>query len=79
MELYGVELDAAAGKTGPEEKEKEYACRMIIQSPLGGEITPEQVVGKLPAGVDRVYVRVDHNKLWWVRGEEEGNEDPDAA
>ena len=55
-----------------ERKEKEYANEIIIQSPMGGEITTEQVAAKLPAGADCVFVRVDQNKLWWIRGEETG-------
>ena len=42
---------------------------------MGGEITPEQVIAKLPAGVDCVFIRVDQNKLWWIRGDETGHVD----
>ena len=56
-------------------KEKKYANEIIIQSPMGGEITPEQVIAKLPAGVDCVFIRVDQNKLWWIRGDETGHVD----
>ena len=46
---------------------------VIVQSPLGGNITTEEIVAKLPEGVDSVFVRVDQNKLWWVKGEETGS------
>ena len=49
--------------------------KIYIQSPWGGNITPEEIEAKMPEGVDTVYVRVDHNKLWWVRGEETGSEE----
>ena len=55
--------------------QKKYANEIIIQSPMGGEINTEQIVRKLPAGADCVFVRVDQNKLWWIRGEETGNVD----
>ena len=87
-EVYGVEIDrepvsvpAAAKEKAPAKKaaakpeKKEYANEIVIQSPMGGEITTEQVVAKLPEGVDCVFVRVDQNKLWWIRGEETGNVD----
>ena len=45
---------------------------IYIQSPLGGNITPEQIEAKMPAGVESVYVRVDQNLIWWVRGDETG-------
>ncbi len=40
---------------------------IYIQSPLGGNITPEEVIAKLPEGTDACYVRVDQNLIWWVR------------
>ena len=39
---------------------------------MGGEINTDQVIKKLPKGVDCVFVRVDQNLIWWVRGEETG-------
>ena len=46
--------------------------KIIIQSPLGGNITPRQILKKIPAGSDSVYIRVDENKLYWVKGDENG-------
>lgn len=37
--------------------------------PEGG---PEQVAAKVPADAEAVYVRVDQNTIWWVRGNEDG-------
>jgi len=47
---------------------------VIIQSPMGGAITPAEVLAKV-GPVDQVYVRVDENKLYWVKGEETGSVD----
>lgn len=44
---------------------------VIIQSPMGGEITPEEVLAKV-GPVDKVYIRVDQNTAYWVRGDESG-------
>ena len=44
---------------------------VIIQSPLGGMITPEEILKKV-GKVDQVYVRVDENKAYWVKGDENG-------
>ncbi len=41
---------------------------MYIQSPLGGNITPDEVAAKLPEGTEACFIRVDQNKIWWVRG-----------
>ena len=75
-EIYGVAVDLPEGTEGPAGKtlapKITYANQIIIQSPLGGEITPEQVRAKIPADADKAYVRVDQNTIWWVRGEESG-------
>ena len=56
-------------------KKPEKKLDIIIQSPLGGEITPEQIAAKLPKEARDVYVRVDENKLYWVGTEGVGNVD----
>ena len=47
---------------------------MILQSPMGGNITPEEILKKI-GKADKVYVRVDENKAYWVRGGETGSVD----
>ena len=48
------------------------AAEVIIQSALGGEITPEEILAKV-GNAEKVYVRVDQNKAYWVSGEETGS------
>ena len=59
----------------PAVKKAEKVAEVLIQSPMGGEITPAAVLAKVPADVDTVYVRVDQNKAYWVKGEETGSVD----
>lgn len=68
---------AKAGKPAkaPAKEAKETKPEIYVQSPMGGNITPEEIVKKLPKGVESVFVRVDQNKLWWIRGEETGSVD----
>ena len=33
------------------------------------------IAAKIPAGAESVFVRVDQNKLWWIKGEETGSVD----
>ena len=40
---------------------------IYIQSPYGGEITPEEVLDRMPDGTEACYDRVDQNLIWWVR------------
>ena len=50
------------------------SAELIIQSPMGGNITPEEILAKI-GKADKVYIRVDENKAYWVRGEETGSVD----
>ena len=68
-EVFGVEI-------GVDEKKvvKKIASKQLeiyIQSPLGGNITPEEIEAKMPEGTEACFVRVDQNKIWWVRGDGE--------
>ena len=75
---------AAAAKTKTKTTQKEVAkavekvlpkkAEIIIQSPMGGEITAEAILAKV-GEVDSVYVRVDVNKAYWVKGNEYGSVD----
>ena len=49
-------------------------AEVIIQSPLGGEITGAEILARV-GEVDKVSVRVDENKAYRVRGEETGSVD----
>lgn len=88
-EVYGVQVEAAAeerqgaraaaGKAAPKARKSRPAKKrgepqIIIQSPLGGEITPFAILAKV-GPVDKVYIRVDKNKAYWVRGNETGSVD----
>ncbi len=68
----------AAAKTAavkkPAAKATARKAEVIIQSPMGGNITPEEIMAKI-GKADKVYVRVDENKAYWVRGEETGSVD----
>ena len=50
------------------------AVEVIIQSSLGGNITPEEILAKV-GKADKVYIRGDENKAYWVRGKETGSVD----
>ena len=47
---------------------------IILQSPTGSNITLEDILAKT-GPVDEAYIRPDHNKIYWVRGEETGSID----
>lgn len=62
---------AKAEKSAPAQSEK---TEIIIQSPMGGTITPEEIIARIGAA-ERIYIRVDENKAYWVKGEETGSID----
>ena len=81
-----IEVKRTAAKTARKTKETvkkvESAAKkpagkleIIVQSPMGGNITAEEIAAKLPKGAETVFVRVDQNKLWWIKGEETGSVD----
>ena len=51
------------------------AVKIQIQSLLGGTITPEEVLKRVPEDVDEVYIKPEENKAYWVKGEETGEID----
>ena len=48
--------------------------KIIIQSPIGAEISAEEILAKV-GDVDKIYVRVDENKAYWVKGKKSGSID----
>ena len=64
---------APAKKSAPK-KAAAATPTIILQSEFGGEVTAEQILSKV-GEVDKVYVRIDQNKLYWVKGKETGDKD----
>ena len=77
-EVYGVDLGdkkpAAAPRAKKRSAKKQAETQIIIQSPLGGEITPFAILARV-GQVDKVYIRVDLNKAFWVKGSQTGSVD----
>ena len=65
---------ASAKKPAPKKAPAKPAPTIILQSEFGGEVTAEQILSKV-GDVDKVYVRIDQNKLYWVKGDETGDKD----
>lgn len=65
---------AAPAKTAAKAAPAKKAAEIIVQSPMGGNITTEEILAKV-GKADKIYVRVDENKAYWVRGKETGSVD----
>ena len=73
-EKAAAKVSRTTAKKAAEKKPAAKKTEIIIQSPMGGNITPEEILAK--AGkADKIYVRVDENKAYWVRGEQTGSVD----
>ena len=55
-----------AAKTADDVKKATGFPNIIIQSPMGGSVTPEDIAKKVPKGTENVYVRIDENKLYYL-------------
>jgi len=68
-DAFGVEIDAEdfAPEKKPGKKASAPKLEIYVQSPYGGNITPEEILARLPEGTESCYVRVDQNLIWWVR------------
>ena len=65
-EEFGTEVGEMADQKTVK-KPKARKLEIYVQSPLGGNITPEEILAKMPEGVEACFVRVDQNLIWWVR------------
>ena len=65
---------AAEKKPAARKTATKKTAEVVIQSPLGGEITSAEILARV-GNADKVYVRIDENKAYWVRGEESGSVD----
>ena len=62
----GRKVKEAVEEAAAVAKEAVSIPNIIIQSPMGGYITPADIAKKVPKGTADVYVRVDENKLYYV-------------
>ena len=83
-----IEVKKAVRKAGRKAKEatddvvketkrvvKKATLDIIIESPMGGAISTDEIAKRVPKGTEAVYVRVDENKIYWVKGKKTGDID----
>ena len=59
-----VKVEEAATK--PARKARAAKLDIVIQSVMGGAITPEEIAAKVPKDAVSAYVKVEENKIYWV-------------
>ena len=50
----------------PARKAKAAKLEIVIQSVMGGAITPTEIAAKVPKDAVSAYVKVEENKIYWV-------------
>ena len=45
---------------------------IVFEANDGMQVKPEEIAGKVPKGCDAAYVKLEENKIYWVKGEETG-------
>ena len=50
----------------PARKARAAKLDIVIQSVMGGAITPEEIAAKVPKDAVSAYVKVEENKIYWV-------------
>ena len=58
--------EAAEAATKPTRKARASKLDIVIQSVMGGAITPEEIAAKVPKDAVSAYVKVEENKIYWV-------------
>lgn len=56
-------------------KMKAAKLDIIFESAMGGQITPEDIAKMVPAGTTAAYVKLEDNKIYWIKGDENGSVD----
>ena len=56
-------------------KSSKKKVTILIESLLGGTITPEEVLSRIPKDAEKVYIKPEENKAYWVKDEETGEVD----
>ena len=67
--------EAPARKEKPARAKKPSVTEVFIESMLGGSISTEEILKKIPKGTTEVYVKPEENKAYWVKGDKTGSVD----
>lgn len=69
-----VSAEKTTKKAGSKNKKKKHAI-IHIESILGGTISTEEILERIPEDAEAVYVKPEENKAYWVNGDKTGDVD----
>lgn len=56
----------------PIQKARAAKVDMVFETNGGKQITPEAIAARIPKGADAAYIKLEENKIYWVKGTETG-------
>ena len=56
----------------PIRKARAAKMNLVFETSMGSQITPEEIAEKVPKGADAAYIKLEENKIYWVKGTETG-------
>ena len=56
----------------PIRKARTVKTDLVFETNGGRQITPEAITERVPKGVDAAYIKLEENKIYWVKGTETG-------
>ena len=67
--------EVVAEKAAEEVAEETAKVAVIFETNYGRQITSESILERIPKGVDAAYIKLEENKIYWVKGTETGSVD----
>ena len=52
---------------------KASSPQVFFESSMGRQITPEEVLKRVPKGVETICIKPEENKAYWVKGDKSGD------
>ena len=52
---------------------KNATPQILIESKLGGQISTSEILSRVPVGVDKIFIKPEENKAYWIKGDETGD------
>ena len=59
----------------PIKKARAAKMELVFETNGGRQIKPEEIADMVPKGVDAAYIKLEENKIYWVKGTETGSVD----
>ena len=69
----GVAAVKAVKKTAAKSAKASADPVLVIESVMGGQITPDEVLKKVPKGAEQIYIKPEENRAYWVKGKKSGS------